>query len=180
MPRLFTAIEIPESIRRKIACLDLPAADVARITAPEDLHITLHFIGEVADSICDAAQVRLRSVITPAFEQKLRSAGVFANRGRPEILWVGVDQSAELLTLREAIGDVLTSLEIKLDTREFNPHATVARLKRPAPSVAAEFRQRNSPWYSWFTARSFALYSVAPGGQDPHYRVVEEYSLRAL
>lgn len=178
MPRLFTAIEIPESIRRKIAWLDLPPARVARLTPPDDLHITLHFIGEVSDSLRDAVQVGLRSVTASPFVLELKGGGAFANRGRPEILYAGIKQSAEMSALWGAIGEFLKSLEIKLDDREFNPHVTVARMKQPSPAVAAEFQERNSSFHARFTATSFSLYSVAPSGQEPHYRAVEEYSLQ--
>ena len=178
MPRLFTAIDIPESIRRKIAWLTLPAASEARLTSPDDLHITLHFIGEVSDEICDQIQVRLRSVLATPFVQELSGVGIFANAGRPEILWEGIEPSSELAALRDAIGDVLNSLEIKLDEREFKPHITVARMKHPSPTSASEFMECNSSFHARFTAISFSLYRVTPNGQQLHYRVVEEYSLK--
>jgi 2'-5' RNA ligase len=178
MPRLFIAVDIPESIRRKIAWLDIPAAGVARVTPPDDLHITLHFIGEVSNSLSDALKVQLRSVTASSFVVELSGVGAFANSDRPEILWAGIVQSAELLSLRTAVGEVLKSLEIKLDQREFNPHMTVARMKRRSPVMAAEFAERNSSFHARFTATSFSLYGVAPNGQEPHYRAVEEYSLQ--
>lgn len=75
MPRLFIAVDIPESIRRKIAWLDMPAAGVARVTPPDDLHITLHFIGEVSDSLSDALQTQLRSVTASSFVVELSGVG---------------------------------------------------------------------------------------------------------
>lgn len=177
MPRLFTAIDIPESIRRKIAWLKLPDAGEARLTSPDDLHITLHFIGEVSDEICNEIQLRLRSVIAASFVQELSGVGIFANAGRPEILWAGVERPPELVALREAVGHVLKSLQIQLDEREFNPHITVARMKRPSPASTTEFMEANSSFHTRFTATSLSLYRVAPHGQEPHYRVVEEYSL---
>lgn len=179
MPRLFTAIDIPESIRRKIAWLKLPNASEAKLTSPDDLHMTLQFIGEVSDEICDQIQVRLRSVIATPLVHELSGVGIFANADRPEILWAGIEPSPELTSLRNAIGDVLNSLEIKLDEREFNPHITVARLNHSSPATAAEFLQCNSAFHAKFTATCFSLYRVAPKGIEPHYRVVEEYSLRA-
>ena len=178
MPRLFIAIDPPESIRRKIAWLDIPAAGVARVTPPNDLHITLHFIGEASDALSDALQVQLRSVTASSFLVELSGVGAFANSGRPEILWTGIVHSAEMLSLQAAVGEVLKSLEIKLDDREFNPHMTVARMKRRSPVMAAEFVERNSSFHARFTATSFSLYCVAPHGQEPHYRAVEEYSLQ--
>ena len=180
MPRLFIAIDMSESIRRKIAWLDIPAAGVVRVTPPDDLHITLHFIGEVPVSLSDVLQTRLRSVTASSFVVELSGVGAFANRGRPEILWAGIVQSAELLSLRAAVGDVLKSLEIRLDDREFNPHVTVARMKRRSPVMAAEFAERNASFHARFTATSFSLYCVAPNGREPHYRAVEEYSVSSL
>ncbi len=178
MPRLFIAVDIPESLRRKIAWLDTPAVGVARVTPPDDLHITLHFIGEVSDSLSDVLQTQLRSVTASSFVVELSGVGAFANSGRPEILWASILQSAELLSLQVAVGEVLKSLEIKLDDREFNPHMTVARLKRRSPVMATEFVERNASFHARFTATSFSLYCVAPHGQEPHYRAVEEYSLQ--
>ena len=178
MPRLFIAVDIPESIFRQIAWLEMPSASVARVTSPDDLHITLHFIGEVTDSLSDVLQTQLRSVTASSFVVELSGVGFFANRGRPEILWAGIVRSEELLSLQAAVGEIVKSLEIKLDDREFNPHMTVARMKRRSPVMAAEFAERNASFHARFTATSFSLYGVAPHGQEPHYRAVEEYSLQ--
>ncbi len=180
MPRLFTAIDIPESLRRRIAWIELPPARITRLTSPNDLHITLHFIGEVTDAVCNDVRIGLRSVAGSAFVQQMNGVGMFANQDRPEILWVGVERSPELAALRDGIGGVLRSLRIRVDEREFNPHLTVARMKRYSPLAAEEFLQRNSTFHAGFAATSFSLYRVAPNGLEPHYQVVEEYTLRAL
>ena len=141
--RLFVALEIPSAVRDNFAALidDLRKADAsssrrgARWVRPENLHVTLKFIGHVdaakLDSLCAAlAPVRSDSPLDVDF----RSLGFFPSEKRPRVLWVGAKTSPNLAALATDIDKQLEPLGIPRETREFTPHLTLARFDPPGIS----------------------------------------------
>src|ERR1700692_971835 len=106
--RLFVALEIPAAVRENLAGLidELRGADAsssknkARWVRPENLHVTLKFIGNVdadkLDSIRNAlAEVRSEGGV----ELNFRGLGFFPNEKRPRVFWAGIEASANLAPL---------------------------------------------------------------------------------
>ena len=114
-----------------------------RWTAPAQFHITLRFLGEL--SAADAAAVR--DVFRPPFETggfavRLSGLGCFPAAGPPRVLWMGVGEGREALTAVAAeIDGRLASAGRVPETRPFNGHLTLGRMKRwPARSRAEVVR----------------------------------------
>jgi RNA 2',3'-cyclic 3'-phosphodiesterase len=131
--RLFLALSIPSEVRENIASLirTLRRADSKpRWVNPENLHVTLKFIGEVAQesvpSICGALQtVGAVEPLTLVF----RGVGFFQNAHRPNVAWIGIEAPPGLSNLAAAVSRVLAPLGIEPETKPFVPHLTVARFK---------------------------------------------------
>ena len=99
MVRLFVALGLPESIRLRLASL-AGGIDGARWVPPENLHITLRFIGEVPeDRIADLADA-LGAIRMPPLTVTLRGAGHFSYGKKTRAVWVGVEKTGELATLQ--------------------------------------------------------------------------------
>jgi 2'-5' RNA ligase len=99
-------------------------------------HVTLQFLGAVDD--VDAVSAALAAVASEApFHASLSGAGGFPSAHRARIVWVGAGGSGEWLPLVTAVGSVLAPLGYEVETRPFRPHVTVARLREPAPVLAA-------------------------------------------
>ena len=101
MPRLFVAIDLPESHQRPGAPTlrqdDLPPGRWAR---REALHLTLHFIGDVPEAVARAYARALRQVDAPAFELRISPAsGQFPIEERPRVIWAGVQNTPALRAL---------------------------------------------------------------------------------
>src|SRR6185295_8058803 len=71
MIRLFTAIEIPETIRVRLSLLQ-GGVPGARWTPIENLHLTLRFIGEVDERTATDIDDVLNDLRAPAFELALK------------------------------------------------------------------------------------------------------------
>ncbi len=161
--RLFVALAIPEDVREKLAALlrELRGSDPApRWVPPQNLHVTLKFIGEVAPqratAICDAlAEIRLEQPIHFEF----RGLGFFPNARRPGVLWTGIESSEDLARLASAIDRALGPLDIPLETKPFVPHLTIARFKQPrvSPALSAEIAKRQSYTFGTISAAQFHL-----------------------
>jgi 2'-5' RNA ligase len=142
--RLFVALEIPSAVRENLAALinELRAADAsssknkARWVRPENLHVTLKFIGNVDAGELDAIRAALAEVRSgSAVELRFRGLGFFPNEKRPRVLWDGMEASPNLATLAADIDARLEKLGIPRETREFSPHLTLARFDPPGISA---------------------------------------------
>ncbi len=141
--RLFVGLEIPSAVRDNLAALigKLRAPDASssrnkmRWVRPENLHVTLKFIGNVDAGKLDAICAALGEV-SPAGIVELRFWGVgfFPNERRPRVLWAGIAASPSLAPLAAEIDKRLEELEIARETREFAPHLTLARFDPPGVS----------------------------------------------
>ncbi len=177
MPRLFIAIQIPQNIQAELVKIQPLKMEGIRLTPPNEMHLTLHFIGEVSDSISEAIRSQLNSVSSGTFKLQLDGAGCFRDNGFPRFLWAGVKVSTELIRLRKAIGEVLTSLEIKLEDREYKPHLTLARLANLSEEIAKDFLEKHLSFGANFEVASFALYSVVRTDSEFQYVKLENYNL---
>ena len=133
--RLFVALEIPFAVRQNLATLLNSFRSVTkepRWVRAENLHVTLKFLGEVAEGKIDAIRSGLgeiRSDKPVALE--FCGLGFFPNEKHPRVFWVGMEASPNLKTLAGDIEGAMEKLVIPLEKREFSPHLTLARFERP-------------------------------------------------
>jgi 2'-5' RNA ligase len=141
--RLFVALEIPSAVRENLATLiaELRAADAsspknkARWVRPENLHLTLKFIGHVEADKLDPIRAALAEVRSEQpVELRFCGLGFFPNDKRPRVLWAGIDASPNLAPLASEIDMRLGKLGIPRETREFAPHLTLTRFDPPGIS----------------------------------------------
>jgi 2'-5' RNA ligase len=133
--RLFVALEIPTAVRESLAGLldSLRALSAQpRLVRPENLHVTLKFIGEWAPEKLDTLRsaldaVRLDQPVTLDF----RGLGFFPNEKRPRVFWAGIEASPNLITLASEIERATEKLGVQREQRPFSPHLTLARFERP-------------------------------------------------
>ena len=146
--RLFTAIELGDEVgARAGALLDTlrrragRMAPRAKITwvAPERMHLTLRFIGEVDDATAESIVAAMRARIAmDSFDVRWDGLGAFPPRGAPRVLWVGVASgSAELTRAESVVSERLAVVGIPPEDRPYSPHLTLARVREPAGLKAA-------------------------------------------
>jgi RNA 2',3'-cyclic 3'-phosphodiesterase len=146
--RLFVALQIPDSIRNDYAGLidelrrfdAKTSAKKPKWVRPENLHVTLKFIGHTdpakLESICAAlADVRSPREIRLHF----RGVGFFPNAKRPRVAWGGMEASENLAPLAHDVDRQIATLGFPAEERAFTPHLTLARLDPPviAPELQA-------------------------------------------
>jgi RNA 2',3'-cyclic 3'-phosphodiesterase len=131
--RLFVALDLPDQVRHSIAELIAklqPKSRAVRWIKPENLHITLKFIGHVENEKLSPIQTVLSSIrIAQSVELHLRGMGFFPNEHRPRAFWCGIASSPNLAELAANIDRALVPLGIERETRPFTPHLTLARFK---------------------------------------------------
>ena len=133
--RLFVALKIPPAVRENLATLLVSMRAVTkepRWVRAENLHVTLKFLGEVAEgrvAEVPSALGEIRSDKPVALE--FRGLGFFPNERHPRVFWAGMEGAPNLKSLAEDIEGVVEKLGIPPEKREFSPHLTLARFERP-------------------------------------------------
>lgn len=124
MARRFIAISIPDSLRDALAAIAPAPSSGIRPVDVHGLHLTLHFLGDVAPESVDAA---LSGFAMPSFEIVLRGAGQFSPPTGDTVLWVGIEPGTALMQLHRDLGERLRAAGLKTESRPFVPHLTLAR-----------------------------------------------------
>src|SRR5688572_23658322 len=123
--RLFIGIDLPAACKESLAQAD-PHLPGLRWLRPEQMHLTLSFLGDVPQSQWDDLQANLRAVHVPPFILPLQGAGSFNARGRPSVVWVGVGTGhPHLFALHRHIQDAVLKAGLEPDLKPFHPHVTV-------------------------------------------------------
>jgi 2'-5' RNA ligase len=143
--RLFVALEIPSAVRDHFAALvnDLRAvesksfAKKPRWVRPENLHVTLKFMGHVEPARLDSIRATLAKIHSEGpVELRFRGLGFFPNARRPRVLWAGTAPSQNLAAIAGDVDASLAKLGIPAEQRAFTPHLTLARCEPSGISEA--------------------------------------------
>lgn len=106
--------------------------DRVRWTRPENVHLTLKFLGEVAEEQVEQIGAALRRVcaVHAPFDASLSRFGAFPSERRARILWVGVGAGAEeVAALASDVDAALEPLGFEREGRPYVPHATLGRVR---------------------------------------------------
>lgn len=161
MPRLFTAIELPEALRETLSALEAPLPG-AHWTHEDNLHITLRFAGDVDNRTADEFAAELASIDQDAFTLRMSGVGVFGGNG-PRILYAGVAPSPQLESLARAHERAARNAGLAPEARTFKAHVTLARFRRGRPDALARYLQRHGAFSSPpFAVTQFLLMSSRP------------------
>lgn len=102
-----------------------------RTVSPEGLHLTLKFLGDVPESELPSIQCAISLAAGPygPILVEVGGFGAYPHESSPRVLWLGVEISQALLSLRKDLEDRLASLGFERDRREWSPHLTLGRAR---------------------------------------------------
>ncbi len=145
MSRLFTAIELPEAARKRLAefCTGVRGAKWAN---PRQIHLTLRFIGDADRETQKSIETALDAISANAFEMKIEGVGTFPPPGRKpaRVLWAGVKPHPALIALHQKIEAVIQQCGLPPEPRNWSPHVTLARFKQPPGSDLQRWLEDNA------------------------------------
>jgi len=110
-----------------------------RIVPPQNCHITLKFLGDTSDDQIEAMipEIAKQVVQYEPFSFTIAGTGVFPNRRRPRVLWLGITDGYELLRkISSEIDQITSEFGFAPEDRQFRAHVTFGRVKRHGSSVA--------------------------------------------
>jgi 2'-5' RNA ligase len=178
MPRLFIAVDLPETIKKNLETMffGIPGA---RWVAPDQIHLTVRFIGDVDGALYLDIKNELEEVSISPFDIRLKGVGHFPPRGMPRVLWVGLDKNESLQLLRKKIDTTLLKIGLEPERRKFSPHITLARLKNTPIQKIANFLSGNGMFNQKpFQVDDYKLYSSTLTPKGAIHKVERVYSLR--
>jgi len=177
MIRLFVGLELAEAVRERLHGLG-GGVPGARWIEPENMHMTLRFIGNVNDDVLadiDEALARIRS---PGFDLEIAGLGEFSRGRRPAMIWAGVRPVPALMDLQRRIEAAVVRAGFPPEGRRFTPHVTLARLKNGAPGRVRDFiAEHNLLRIDPFPVAQFTLFSSHLGRKGASYRPEADYPL---
>ncbi|MCV3767360.1 RNA 2',3'-cyclic phosphodiesterase [Rhizobium sp. TRM95796] len=176
MPRLFTALEIPQSAALSLSLLrgGLPGA---RWIDRENFHLTLRFIGDVDHRTADDLVNGLDRVHRTQFDLSLVGTGLFGSK-KPHSIWAGVQPSAALNALQADIERVCQRIGLPPEPRKFMPHVTLARLKNARVEDVVHYMNGRGNFSAGpFTVTRFVVMSSRDSVGGGPYVVEEVYPL---
>lgn len=177
MIRLFVAIDIPRQIRSQLHAMGRSLPGV-RPVAEEQIHLTLRFIGEVEGSIFKDIREELAAVASPALTMGVKGIGHFPPRGRPRVLWAGVQPADPLIRLKRRIDTALIKCGIAPDSRKFAPHITIARISScPLKRITSFLAGNAFLSFDSFSVDSFHLYSSKLSSKGAAHTLEASYPL---
>ncbi|HVL86436.1 MAG TPA: RNA 2',3'-cyclic phosphodiesterase [Candidatus Thermoplasmatota archaeon] len=153
------------------------------LVRPENLHVTLRFLGEV-DGEHEAA---LRTILEGAvaglrrFESRLEGAGTFPPRGPPRIVWAGLSGADALSAVAGRLETAIRELGFAPEERAFRPHVTVARARssRGASAVRACVQEHEATRFGAVPISEVRLVRSDLSSAGPSYSTVCAVALEA-
>jgi RNA 2',3'-cyclic 3'-phosphodiesterase len=189
--RTFIAVEVADPARSVVLrLLKQLQSDIngVRWTQPEQLHITLKFLGDIDNRLLPAICTQLRNACRNVehFGVTLQGLGAFPKNKPPRVLWLGVqtqdtgrtssparaknpaeisstivNSDNPLCLIQERLENSLYELGIPREGRGFRPHLTLGRINRGADQaqIAQRIAREPEALIAQFDVHEIALFA---------------------
>lgn len=127
--RVFLGINFEDAVKQqieKVLRMLKPQVRKGRFVAPENLHLTLEFLGEVNGEQVENIKEIMNSTNHEKFTLNLKELGHFKTR-KGRIVWLGVERNETLFHLQNELHKKLKAKQFELDERDYLPHITIGR-----------------------------------------------------
>ena len=186
MARLFVSVDLnglADEIRAVQQWFD--DASGLRLTAPDQAHVTLKFLGDTDPDRIDDLVSELETAVEESgvepFEARFGGLGVFPSLSYISVVWVGVREGHgdhQLTALHEAIEDRTTAMGFDAEDHDFTPHATVARMDHAGGKARVQDVVGNEdPDVGRVQVEEIRLTESVLREDGPEYSTVESVSL---
>jgi 2'-5' RNA ligase len=137
--RAFIAVdltpEVQDCLKQISSQLKNEMGDVPiRWVAPENIHLTLKFLGDVSTNNIEVLTELLEAETANQKPMVISVGGIgaFPKIRNPRVIWVGIEAPAELVALHRTIDSQTARIGYAPDRRPFSPHLTLGRVSRNA------------------------------------------------
>ncbi len=175
--RLFIAVPIPEDLRQSAAAFakTLPQ-DAVRLVKPENMHLTLKFLGEIDESKLSNVISALSGISFVCFVCTFKGIGAFPDEAHPKVVWIGVESNKRLEMLASLVANAVH--EFGGDDKPFSAHLTLARVNATSDSFSPFFNKTRAVELSGFPVSQFELIQSTLGPSGPTYSVLKVFEAK--
>jgi 2'-5' RNA ligase len=176
MMRLFVGLTLPQSVKQGLIGL-MAGLEGVKWQSKDQLHLTLNFIGEVAEPQAEEIDAALAAVPFESFLIGLSGIDIFGNRRRPRMLWTGVRQEdiERLQHLHAKVDRILQRCGRRADPRKYIPHVTLARFRAKTRRIGPYLEHYAAYKSPAFEVNAMTLFRSHLGHQGAQYVVVASY-----
>jgi 2'-5' RNA ligase len=182
--RAFIGIDVDNETQETLLaiqrdCLKLHQFSSVKTVDAQTVHITLDFLGYLTANELATVGAALSSISFHPFSVTLCGVGVFPSAQKIRVVYVGLTDYDDLKALHALI--IKTIQSRRTSSRKFDPHMTLARVKRAIPSelkqLAANIVPLSTYYFGRFDVSSFQLKRSTLTPNGPIYSTVEEFRL---
>jgi len=127
--RTFIAINFNQDVKNRLINIERSLKNMSekgRFTSKDNLHLTLIFLGEIAEERVKLAQLCVKNISAPEFDMVVNRLGRF-KRPEGDIYWAGIETSPVLTSIYSQLYSNLNSYDFYIKDSEYVPHLTLAR-----------------------------------------------------
>jgi 2'-5' RNA ligase len=179
--RVFIAVDVPTEIRNRLAALQekvRTSTNAARWVAPESIHVTLKFIGEMPEKRREDIDQALRGLTWKHIRVNVHGVGFFPGTRSPRVFWAGLE-AASMEGLAKEIDSRLERAGFDRERRVFRAHLTLARAKNShldRAMITAAGPYADTDFGTFTVDRIFLFESTLKAGGSV-YTKLKEYTL---
>jgi RNA 2',3'-cyclic 3'-phosphodiesterase len=178
--RTFVAVFPPPAVQEALfqAARDLQANRDFRLVGQEKIHLTLKFLGDVAEDDLDSVKQALKPMreSRDPFEVSTSDFGAFPTEKKARILWAGIEEGQEhLRAMAEEVENLLEAASFERENRPYVPHLTLGRARTRRTTLDTT---KTSPPTLRFTVSGVDLLESAPGKNGVTYSTLATYPFK--
>ena len=131
--RAFIAVELDPQLLPKMLEVQSEVLSVGadiKAVEPENIHFTLRFLGEIAQSTMDEVITHMNELTFSPFLIEIRGVGSFPNMRNPRVVWVGLSMGSDAFNrLSRQLDERLAEIGLRSEGERFTPHLTIGRVR---------------------------------------------------
>ncbi|MBN2655214.1 MAG: RNA 2',3'-cyclic phosphodiesterase [Nitrospirae bacterium] len=183
--RSFISINLPSDIRSSLykkaseIKTEIPSL---KPVYPDNIHLTLKFLGELKDSEVELIKKSLVFISQKhhGFSLSIKGIGAFPDMRKPSIVWAGIEESEELLSIWPDVENAAAEMGFQKEFRRFSPHLTIGRIKDPdkAIGLAEAILPHKDAFFGSIDVTCFSLMKSQLKPEGPVYSALADFYLQ--
>ncbi|MFD1362304.1 RNA 2',3'-cyclic phosphodiesterase [Lentibacillus salinarum] len=179
LPHYFLAVPLPGFLKEQYARWQRSLKEklpYRQWTHPDDLHITLTFLGAVSQEQVKPLHHSLQAIEKiRIFTLQTEALGTFGDPAKPRVLWAGVKRNDDLLGLQRTVEHIALQAGFQQEKRTYSPHITLAKKWDGGKQDLSALKQHYTEGQS-ITVNEVVLYRIDPA-KSPKYYTAAAYHL---
>lgn len=182
--RAFIAIDINDNVRQKLVeaqeKIEKTKSAKIKFVEPENLHLTLKFLGEITEEQAEEIK-RVLEIVAKKHKKhsvRVKGIGVFPNYNYVRVIWAGVENDEEIKKIAKEIDNALFKLGFKRE-KDFVSHITIGRVKfvKDKVELMLALKELSNEEFGEFEVSAIELKKSTLTPKGPIYETLARFEL---